>query len=67
MCELRNSHYDMDLVKWKALIGLEAVSKSLLLYRKVNFLKQFCMCSNNVPLNGITCNIIIGVYLNGCR
>jgi hypothetical protein len=28
MCELRDSHYDMVFVKWGALIGLKAVSKS---------------------------------------
>jgi hypothetical protein len=28
MCKLRNSHYGMVFIKWRVLIGLEAVSKS---------------------------------------
>jgi hypothetical protein len=32
---------------------------------KVNFTKRVCIRLNNIPLFGFTCNIIIGVYLNG--
>jgi hypothetical protein len=42
MCELRNSHYDTGVVKWRALIGLEAVSESYSCMEKLT-LKLVCI------------------------
>jgi hypothetical protein len=41
MCELRNSHYDMIFVKWRALIDLEAVSESFFCIEKLTFCNGF--------------------------
>jgi hypothetical protein len=66
MCELRNSHYNMVFVKWRALIGLEAVSKSYSCIKKFTFWNGFVFGWNIVPLYGTNFNTIIDVY-HGCR
>jgi hypothetical protein len=67
MCELRSSFYDTVFVKWRTRIGQKAVSKSYSFIEKITFRNGSIFGKNNVPLYGITCNIISDDYFNGRR
>jgi hypothetical protein len=58
MCELLNSHYDIVFVKLRALIDLEAVSKSYLCIEKLTSWNGFVFGWSNVPLYATTFKII---------
>jgi hypothetical protein len=63
------TYNDTVFVKWRALIiGLVAASKSYSsksCIEKLTFWNWSVFGWNYIPLYGITCNIIIGVYLTG--